>query len=137
MRLSGLAVFAAAFVFSIVARAESSNWPWYLETTTNGHIYLGDTPNKEQCQAALRKLLIRPLTAREQREQDNDLATKMKFVHANGCTGYQIEPGTAGSRMVDGIKICHIPPCCQWAPEVYKDFMGQPVIKARCIQAIK
>jgi hypothetical protein len=136
MRTLVLTVLAGSLIVSAPARADSSKWSWLLEVNTSRHTYIDSMPTRNKCQSELRELLIRPLTDREQSEQDADQSTKLKFAHDNGCSGYQIEPGGVGVRVINGDKYCHLPPCCEWSPSVYKDFKGEPVGMARCIQGI-
>lgn len=97
MRLFGIAVFVVGLLCGGNTKADEPGVPWYLSVTTadGGGIYL-PAKNKKLCQVALRKMLRRPLTLHEQREQGSDRAVRERFATTHGCTISDSRPGPAG-----------------------------------------
>lgn len=136
MRLLGLAALITGLLFSTASWAGEPGVPWYLSVATadGGGIYL-PAKNKKLCQVALRKMLRRPLTPHEQREQGSDRAVRERFATTHGCTISDSRPGPAGVDTSGKDKICHMPPCCQWSREVYKNYKGSRVTRVECVQS--
>ncbi|PRH86559.1 hypothetical protein C5L14_14590 [Labrys okinawensis] len=137
MRLLGLAVLTVGLLCGPSARADEPGVPWYIEVDTyKGGVFSIRQEGKKQCHASLKKMLRRPLTRREQKEQDNDRGIRNKFADAHGCIAYDSRPGPAGVDTSGPYKVCHMPPCCLWAPQVYKEYKGYSVRKVECAQVI-
>lgn len=138
MRRLGFVGLALSLLFSVNAKADGPGVAWsvYIDTYKGGGFFIPQ-PSKQQCQLALRAMLRRPLTRRERLEQARDPDIRARFATAHGCIVYDARPGpagvdTSGKYGVD--RVCHMPPCCLWAPQVYKDYKGYAVRKIECDQ---